>query len=76
MNDKEKDKMLKEMYENADECLREEGRKQREQEILKMIDLGIDGAKKAHAKDSRGLIYRACTYILEELKEKIKGEEK
>ena len=38
MKDKEKDKMLKEMYENADECLREEGRKQREQEILKIIE--------------------------------------
>ena len=66
MKDKEKDKMLKEMYENADECLREEGRKQREQEILKIIE-DMQTRIRIHS-DARG--------DLEELKKKIKGDGK
>ena len=58
--------MLKEMYENADECLREEGRKQREQEILKMID-DMQTRIRIHS-DARG--------DLDELERKIKGEGK
>jgi hypothetical protein len=52
------------------------GKAQALAEVMKIINEGIEGTKEAHAKDSRGLIHRACMHTLEELKAKLQSPQK